>query len=122
MIDTLTETVLTLAQAAEELPRRRLGRKTHVSTLSRWATGGHRGIVLETIRIGGSRCTSREALQRFFEQLSGPSIPPRPARDSVTDRPEAADCDLGEQDLVPRESDRDTARAGTPTRPNAPSC
>jgi hypothetical protein len=26
--------------------------------------------MLETIQVGGTRCTSREALQRFFERLS----------------------------------------------------
>ncbi len=73
MIDTTGETILSLAQAADELPRRRRGRKTHVSTLYRWATAGCRGVRLETVQIGATRCTSREALQRFFERLSEPS-------------------------------------------------
>ena len=72
MIDTAVESVRPLAQAANELPRRRGGRKTHISTLYRWATAGYRGVVLETIQIGATRCTSREALQRFFERLSEP--------------------------------------------------
>ena len=72
MIDTATEAVLTLAQAAAELPRRRRGRKTHVSTLYRWTVSGCRGIILESIQIGATRATSREALQRFFERLSQP--------------------------------------------------
>ena len=70
MIDTASEEVIPLAQAAAELPRRRRGRKTHVSTLYRWATAGCRGVRLETIQVGGTRCTSRQALQRFFERLS----------------------------------------------------
>jgi hypothetical protein len=70
MIDFATEALLTLAQAADELPRRRRGRKTHVSTLFRWSSVGCKGIVLDTIQIGGTRCTSREALSRFFAQLS----------------------------------------------------
>lgn len=70
MIDSGLESLLTLAQAAEELPRRRRGRKTHVSTLYRWTTAGCRGVQLETIQIGATRCTSKEALQRFFERLS----------------------------------------------------
>ncbi len=72
MIDSQNESLLTLAQAADELPRRRRGRKTHVSTLFRWSTAGCKGIVLETIQIGGTRCTTREALQRFYERLSQP--------------------------------------------------
>jgi hypothetical protein len=70
MIDSANETLISLAQAADELPRRRRGRKTHVSTLFRWSTVGCRGVVLETIQVGGTRCTSREALQRFFEHLT----------------------------------------------------
>lgn len=72
MIDSQDEQIITFGQAVEELPRRRRGRKTHVSTLYRWATSGCRGVVLETLQIGGTRCTSREALQRFFERLSVP--------------------------------------------------
>src|SRR4028118_20809 len=72
MIDSAAEHLLSLAQAADELPRRRRGRKTHVSTLFRWSTAGCRGVVLEAIQVGGTRCTSREALQRFFERLSAP--------------------------------------------------
>jgi Protein of unknown function (DUF1580) len=74
---TIDETLLPPAEAAKELPRRRRGRKTHVSTLYRWMTSGCRGVVLESIQVGGTRCTSREALQRFFERLSGPD-PTRP--------------------------------------------
>jgi hypothetical protein len=70
MIDSQIEHVITFPQATDELPRRRRGRKTHVSTLFRWTTVGCRGVVLESIQVGGTRCTSREALQRFFERLS----------------------------------------------------
>lgn len=72
MIDTTVENPIPLTQAAADLPRRRRGRKTHVSTLFRWTTAGCRGVVLESIQVGGTRCTSREALQRFFERLSLP--------------------------------------------------
>jgi hypothetical protein len=70
VIDTSTEEILTLAQAAAELPRRRRGRKTHISTLYRWTVSGCRGVILESIQIGATRATSRQALQRFFERLS----------------------------------------------------
>jgi hypothetical protein len=36
MIDSQSEHIITLSQAANELPRRQRGRKTHVSTLYRW--------------------------------------------------------------------------------------
>jgi hypothetical protein len=70
VIGTIFETLLTLAQVAEEHPRRRKDRKTHVSTLYRWSIAGCRGVRLETIQIGGTRCTSQQVLQRFFEKLS----------------------------------------------------
>ena len=45
MIDSASETLISLAQAAGELPRRRRGRKTHVST----------SIPLDNGRLPGSR-------------------------------------------------------------------
>jgi hypothetical protein len=73
MIDPLSEKVLTLSQAAKSLPKRRAGRRPHVSCLYRWTVSGLRGVVLESIQIGGTRCTSREALARFFDRLSNRS-------------------------------------------------
>jgi hypothetical protein len=72
MIDSQSEALISLADAAKTLPRRRRGRKCHVSTLFRWTTIGIRGVRLESLKCGGCRCTSREALQRFFEALSQP--------------------------------------------------
>lgn len=73
MIDIQTEEVVSLAEAAKSkcLPRRRKGKRPHVATLFRWTTVGVRGVVLEALQCGGTRCTSFEALQRFFERLSG---------------------------------------------------
>ena len=71
MIDLCDETVLTLADATDHLPRRRRGAKPHVCTLIRWAKVGVRGAKLETLRVGGTLCTSLEALQRFCERCSG---------------------------------------------------
>lgn len=78
-IDVFNEEVMTLTEAARKLPKRRSGRKPHVSTLFRWAVGGLRSrdgmqVRLETIQIGGTKCTSLEALQRFFERLTGGSL------------------------------------------------
>ena len=70
MIDSTSEILWPLAQAAGHIPPRRRGRKAHASTIYRWATVGCRGVVLETLQVGGTRCTSAEALQRFFEALT----------------------------------------------------
>jgi hypothetical protein len=67
---TLNETIVSFADAAKDLPRRRRGRKIHISTFYRWCTVGCRGIVLESLQIGAKRYTSQQALQRFFERLS----------------------------------------------------
>ncbi len=69
-IDITLEKPIPLTQAAAHVPRRRRGRKTSGSTLYRWATRGLRGVVLETLQVGGTRCTSLGALQRFFDRLS----------------------------------------------------
>jgi hypothetical protein len=83
-IDLESEEALTL-KAATKLPiLRRNGRHPHVSQLYRWATTGLRGgIRLETVKIGGSLCTTREAVLRFIARLTNPDTPvsaPTPAR------------------------------------------
>lgn len=70
MIDPNSETLLSLTQAAKTLPVRRGGKRAHVSCLYRWTTVGCRGVILESIQIGGTRCTSRESLALFFERLT----------------------------------------------------
>ena len=64
------ETVVPLRQACRLLPSLRGGGRPHVSTLHRWASRGCRGVRLETVVIGGTRCTSREAMGRFFDALN----------------------------------------------------
>jgi hypothetical protein len=78
-IDITLEVPIPLTTAACHVPRRRRGRKTAASTLHRWATHGLRGVRLETIQIGGTKCTSVPALQRFFDRLSAPNASCSPA-------------------------------------------
>jgi hypothetical protein len=103
MIDSNSETLLSLTQAAKILPRRRGNRPVHVSCMFRWTTSGCKGVILESIQIGGTRCTSKEALARFFECLTEAtkagrqSIPtPQSARMTATRRKaiEAAEKEL----------------------------
>ena len=70
MIDPTTETLLSLVEAARLLPARRGGKRPHVSCLYRWTTAGCKGVILESIQLGRTRCTSREALARFFNRLT----------------------------------------------------
>lgn len=88
MIDIQTEEVVSLAEAAKSkcLPRRRKGKRPHVATLFRWTTVGVRGVVLEAIQCGGTRCTSVQALQRFFERCTDPSAPAKTKLTRVRER------------------------------------
>jgi len=69
-INSLAETVVSLADAARSCPARRGGKRPHVSCIYRWTTTGCKGVILESLQVGGTRCTSREALARFFEALT----------------------------------------------------
>jgi hypothetical protein len=64
-IDIAVEDLLPLNQAARVLPGR-----PHISTLWRWHRRGIRGIRLETAVVGGTRYTSRQALQRFVDRTT----------------------------------------------------
>ncbi len=84
MIDVTTENLIALADVPPHLPDRRGGRRPHVSCIYRWAQRGCKGIRLETIQVGGTSCTSIQALQRFFDRLtaarSGEPVPARTSR------------------------------------------
>ena len=77
MIDITRENVISLTTAAKLLPARRGGRRPHVSCLYRWTVAGFRGIVLDSVQVGGTRCTSVEAIQRFCQGLTDLSTVPR---------------------------------------------
>lgn len=84
MIDMSTENLIALADVPSHLPERRGGKRPHTSCIYRWAQRGCKGIRLETIQIGGTSCTSSEALQRFFDRLTaarcGEPVPTRTSR------------------------------------------
>jgi hypothetical protein len=70
MIRTDLELLVPLRTAGAIVPRPQGVRAPHRATLQRWALHGIRGVQLETIRIGGSVYTSREALARFIERTN----------------------------------------------------
>ena len=69
-IDIQTETVITPSKATHFCPERRRGVKPNPATIWRWMQQGVRGIKLESIMVGATRCTSIESLQRFFNRLT----------------------------------------------------
>lgn len=79
MIDSTRETLIALADVPAELPNRRGGRRPSVSGIYRWAQHGIRGIRLETLQCGGTKVTSIEAIQRFFERLGAATPADKPA-------------------------------------------
>ena len=74
-IDLLRETALSPVEASDFLPRRRNGKKPNVATIYRWMQLGVKGVRLEFVQVGGTRCTTREALQRFCEELTSRQNP-----------------------------------------------
>jgi hypothetical protein len=70
MIDISVERLLTLREAAKLCPLRRNRKQPDVSCLFRWAKDGFQGVHLEVLKVGSTTCTSAEALQRFFEELT----------------------------------------------------
>jgi hypothetical protein len=84
MVDIEHESLIMLAQASREIPGR-----PHLTTLHRWRLAGIAGVKLETLKIGGRRFTSREALSRFFAATTaaadGLSSPTRTSRQRQRD-------------------------------------
>ena len=96
-IDIRNENVISLAQAAKLkwLPRRRKGCRPHVATFYRWCQRGIRGEKLESIRCGGTICTSEAAILRFFDRLSARDGLERDASFPSRERSiEQAECEL----------------------------
>ena len=70
MIDPTKEEALPLIHSARYFPGRRWGKRISARSLWRYAKEGLRGVRLETCLIGGRRCTSKEAIRRFVEELN----------------------------------------------------
>jgi hypothetical protein len=74
-IDPTTEKLRSFAEAARRLPALRGGKPVNPTTIWRWTTRGVRGpggvpVRLEAIKVGGTTCTSDEALARFYRALT----------------------------------------------------
>jgi predicted ATP-grasp superfamily ATP-dependent carboligase len=69
IIDTREEQVVPITEATEFVPLKN-GKRVAASTVYRWTSKGCYGVMLDYVQIGGLRHTSREALQRFFAELT----------------------------------------------------
>lgn len=80
MIDIFKDDLVNLHDLPDLLPVSRRGKKTHVSTVLRWALHGSRGHILETVSVGGSRYTTRAAVAKFCAAVArGKPAAPAPA-------------------------------------------
>lgn len=75
-----TERLLTIAEAARSLPGR-----PHIASVWRWVNRGIQGQRLESIKVGGKRFTSAEAIARFIDRTTaaadGEPVPTRTTRE-----------------------------------------
>ena len=93
--DLLKEECISFAEAARKLPKVRGKKHPSPSTLWRWAHDGRRCTTgeiarLEYIKVGGTNCTSIQALARFFQRLRGeqpPGTQGTPSRPASTKTP-----------------------------------
>jgi hypothetical protein len=85
VIDTERERLYALSTARRWFPRRRGGKRPSLQTMYRWSSVGYHGVVLETVQVGSTRCTTREACSRFVQRVSG--LTPRPADTPASGRP-----------------------------------
>jgi hypothetical protein len=80
MIDILVERLIPLTEVPDFIPSTTLGRRLSIATVWRWAKFGVRGRRLESVKVGGSFYTSREAIARFAEDPADGATPQTPAR------------------------------------------
>ena len=91
-IDPEREELITLAEASRCIPNR-----PDVRTVWRWIERGCRGVVLDSIRIGGRRYTSAEAIERFLSALNATDGDDAPKVVGRANRIKRAKAELAEQ-------------------------
>lgn len=91
MIDVKTETLIGLEQARREFPGKE---KVSLAALHRWRLKGVRGVVLETLVVGGARYTSLEAIDRFVAAQNAPESSLTLTAEQRRARSEAARAEL----------------------------
>jgi hypothetical protein len=86
----VSEEILELGDAATFVNKHFRGRKPSVSTVLRWCLYGLRGVKLESIKCGGQRMTTKEAVLRFIDRLSRPQEAGREINQERAERVEQA--------------------------------
>jgi len=96
-IDSREEQCYTLSAIRQFLPETSRGNKPHQSVVYRWVTRGLKArdgsvVKLECLICGGAICTSREAIERFFAELTARSglAPMAPKQDRSKQRTETS--------------------------------
>jgi hypothetical protein len=83
--DLPSEKLLTITEATKRFP----GRRPSTATIWRWLKAGCRGVVLESILIGGRRYTSTEAIDRFIVRTTAAAAGEQPAARTPKQREQA---------------------------------
>lgn len=100
MIDVERETTIRLIDARKlTWLKGRGGQRLSLDSLRRWSLKGLRGVVLETVRLGGTTFTSVEAIRRFLERLNAFPATSRPSTERRREI-EAANRRLDEAGIV----------------------
>jgi hypothetical protein len=100
MIDIRNETIIRLEDVRAHLPSSRRGKYLSKAVAFRWASKGVSGVLLETVKVGGARYTSVEALQRFVDALN-PAQQVGPPRGSIA-APTKSPCPAARQSAAQR--------------------
>lgn len=87
MLDLNQEELLTLKAARSEFPNR-----PSLPTIWRWILKGSKGIRLDSVRIGGRRYTSKQAVARFIQATT--------MADRLATRPKRKQSDRKDQSLA----------------------
>ncbi len=68
--DLTFEQIITLREACPLFRPAANGKPVHISRLYRYTTHGCRGVRLEWLQCGGTRCTTVQSVHRFFRRLT----------------------------------------------------
>lgn len=100
MIDVANENLIGLSEVPKLLPKRSNGKRIHISAIYRWAQKGIRGIRLETLRLGGTTYTSREAIQRFADSQTANATSVDSRNSQLTSRTRIYQADKAEEKVL----------------------